>query len=186
MILLDGRHTVTPSFLSSSGTLKVVDGTTHKGKSSRKTVKAWLGLTFNWGALVGWCAVTGSIGAPAFLLYAGGIAWTLGYDTIYAHQDKEDDVLIGVKSSALKLGGATKPWLALFYGLALALFLAAGAAAGLAWPFWLAAPLLAAHFGWQIATLSLDQPLDCLAKFKANRFIGWIYLLAIFAAGLAA
>ncbi len=148
--------------------------------------QAWLGLTFNWGALVGWAAVTGSIGAPALLLYAGGIAWTLGYDTIYAHQDKADDVLIGVKSSALKLGTTTKPWLAAFYGLALTLFLAAGLAAGLAWPFWLAAPLLALHLGWQIVTVTLDDPQDCAAKFKSNRHIGWIFLLAIFASGLAA
>ena len=66
--------------------------------------QAFLGLTFNWGALLGWAAVEGGLAWPAGLLYAGGIAWTLGYDTIYAHQDKEDDALIGVKSSALALG----------------------------------------------------------------------------------
>ena len=97
--------------------------------------QAWLGFTFNWGALVGWAAAHGALEAPALLLYAGGIAWTLGYDTIYAHQDKEDDALIGVRSSALRLGAATRPWLLVFYGLALVLFLAAGAAAGAAWPF---------------------------------------------------
>ena len=78
--------------------------------------QAVLGLTFNWGALLGWAAVRGDLGWPAVVLYAAGLLWTLGYDTIYAHQDKEDDILIGVKSTALKLGAATKPWLWAFYG----------------------------------------------------------------------
>ena len=81
--------------------------------------QAFLGLTFNWGILMGWSAVFGSIGWPALLLYAGGVAWTLHYDTIYAHQDKEDDALIGVNSTALKFGTATKPWLCLFSAIAL-------------------------------------------------------------------
>src|SRR5260221_634660 len=106
-----------------------------------KRVTYWpqffLGLNFNWGALMGWAAATGSLALPAFLLYAGGIAWTLGYDTIYAHQDKEDDVLVGVKSSALALGPRTRPWLFLFYAAAAGLWGAAGWAAGLGWPFWL-------------------------------------------------
>ncbi len=81
----------------------------------------WLGLTFNWGALLGWTAVTGTLGAPAFWLYAGGIFWTIGYDTIYAHQDKEDDALIGVKSTrAIKLAERTKFWLRIFYGVRMA------------------------------------------------------------------
>ena len=73
--------------------------------------QVFLGLAFNWGALVGWSAVPGRSSLAPLLLYAGGIAWTLAYDTIYAHQDKEDDALIGVKSTALKFGAATKPWL---------------------------------------------------------------------------
>ena len=86
----------------------------------------FLGLNFNWGALLGWTAVTGALAWPPVLLYLGGVFWTLGYDTIYAHQDKEDDARIGVKSSALALGGKTRPWLFVFYVAALALWGAAG------------------------------------------------------------
>ena len=93
----------------------------------------FLGLAFNWGALMGWSAVRGELGTPALLLYAAGIAWTLGYDTIYAHQDKEDDALIGVKSSARRLGANTKPALWLFYAATTVLLLASGWTAGLAW-----------------------------------------------------
>src|SRR6185437_13236921 len=129
----------------------------------------FLGLNFNWGALLGWAAATGTLGAPAWLLYAGGIAWTLGYDTIYAHQDKEDDALIGVKSAALALGAATRKALVVFYAAALALWIAASAAAGLAWPVWPALLLVAGHFLWQAARVDIDDPADCLAKFLANR-----------------
>ncbi len=145
--------------------------------------QAWLGLTFNWGALLGWAAVTGDLGAPALLLYAAGIAWTLGYDTIYAHQDKEDDALVGVKSSALKLGARTKPWLAAFYAAAWALMLGAGLAAGLGWPFYLGMAGVAGQFAWQIATLDIDDPANCLARFRSNRATGWILLAGIVAAG---
>ena len=145
--------------------------------------QAWLGLTFNWGALLGWAAATGGLSAPAVLLYAAGIAWTLGYDTIYAHQDKEDDALIGVKSTALKLGAATKPWLIVFYGLAIAGFGAAGWAAGLGWPFYLGLAGVAAQFAWQVAKLDIDDPAVCLARFKSNRIAGWLLLAAILAAG---
>ncbi len=148
--------------------------------------QAWLGLTFNWGALVGWAAVAGELGWPPLLLYLGGIAWTLGYDTIYAHQDKEDDALVGVKSSALKLGAGSKPWLAGFYAAAAALMLAAGLSAGLGWPFWLAVALLAGQMAWQVVDLKLDDPKDCLAKFKSNRFVGWILLAGMLLGGLAA
>ncbi len=146
--------------------------------------QAWLGLTFNWGALMGWTALTGGLAWPPVLLYLAGIAWTLGYDTIYAHQDKEDDALIGVKSTALKLGAATKTWLALFYAAALLLMLAAGAVAGLAWPYYLGLGGAAVHLLWQIARVKIDDPIDCLAKFKANRFAGWILLAGIAGAAL--
>ncbi len=146
--------------------------------------QAWLGLTFNWGALVGWSAVTGSLDWPALLLYAGGVAWTLGYDTIYAHQDKEDDALIGVKSSAIKLGAQTRPWLLAFYGLTLAFFLAAGLAAGLAWPFLAGLLAVALHFAWQVATLDIDDPANCLERFRSNRFVGWLLLAGFLGAGL--
>ena len=145
--------------------------------------QAWLGLTFNWGALLGWAAATGGLDAPALLLYGGGIAWTLGYDTIYAHQDKEDDALVGVRSSALKLGTNTKPWLVMFFGLAVAGFGGAGWAAGLGWPFYLGLAGVAAQFAWQVATLDIDDPAGCLARFKSNRHAAWILLAGILAAG---
>ena len=146
--------------------------------------QAWLGLTFNWGALLGWAAVTGGLAAPAFLLYAAGIAWTLGYDTIYAHQDKEDDALVGVKSSALKLGAATKPWLIGFYAVAAVLMLAAGLTAGLGWPFVVAMAAVAAHFAWQVKTVDIDDPANCLVRFKSNRYVGWLLLAGIIAGGV--
>jgi 4-hydroxybenzoate polyprenyltransferase len=139
--------------------------------------QAFLGLTFNWGALLGWAAVTGTLGWPAAALYLGGICWTLGYDTIYAHQDKEDDALIGVKSSALALKERTRPFLFVIYPLSLAGFGAAGALQGLGWPFYLGLATVAALFAWQAAFARLDDPADCLAKFKANFWAG----LALFA-----
>jgi 4-hydroxybenzoate polyprenyltransferase len=146
----------------------------------------FLGLNFNWGALMGWAAVTGDLAPPALLLYAGGIFWTLGYDTIYAHQDKEDDVLIGVKSSALALGAATRPALYAFYAAAIVLWGAAFLAAGLAWPIWPCLALAALQLAWQAATVRIDDPADCLAKFRANRLTGWLVLAGIVAARVAA
>ena len=147
--------------------------------------QAWLGLTFNWGALIGWAAVTGTVGAPPIALYAAGIAWTLGYDTIYAHQDKEDDALIGVKSSARRLGEATRPWLYAFYCAAVVLIGVAGALAGLAWPFYLGLGLAAAQLAWQAARVDIDAPADCLAKFKSNKGLGLIVFAAIVAGRVA-
>jgi 4-hydroxybenzoate polyprenyltransferase len=143
----------------------------------------FLGLNFNWGALLGWAAATGTIDWPAILLYLGGIFWTLGYDTIYAHQDKEDDAQIGVKSSALALGERTRPFLFIVYGATAALWGAAGS--GLGWPFWAALALVAVHLFWQAARVRLDDPGDCLVKFRANRFVGWLLLLGVVAAKLA-
>ncbi len=145
--------------------------------------QAWLGLAFNWGALLGWAAATGGLAAPALWLYGAGIAWTLGYDTIYAHQDKEDDALVGVKSSALKLGARTRPWLIVFYGLAVAGFAAAGGTAGLGWPFYLGVAGVAVQFAWQVASLDIDDPAGCLLRFKSNRYAGWLLLTGILAAG---
>jgi 4-hydroxybenzoate polyprenyltransferase len=133
-----------------------------------------LGLTFNWGALVGWAAVTGGIGWPALLLYVGAVLWTIGYDTIYAHQDREDDALLGLKSTALKLGAKTKPALLVFYGGALVLWTAAFWTAGATGPGYLALLGVLAHFGWQISTLDVDETDNCLTRFKSNRFVGWI------------
>jgi len=142
----------------------------------------FLGLNFNWGALLGWAAVRGELALAPALLYAGGIAWTLGYDTIYAHQDKEDDVRIGVKSSALALGASTRPFLFVFYGAAAALWAAAGLSAGLAWPFYLGVALAAMQMGWQAARIDIDDPEDCLAWFRSNRLVGWALLLGAIAA----
>ena len=140
-----------------------------------------LGLAFNWGALLGWAAVRGDLGWPAIALYAAGIFWTLGYDTIYAHQDKEDDLLVGVKSTALRLGAGTRPWLYSFFATAVALLAMAGFLAQLGWPFYTLLGVAAAHMGWQAATVDLDTPRDCLAKFKSNRHVGWVILGAIIA-----
>jgi 4-hydroxybenzoate polyprenyltransferase len=140
-----------------------------------------LGLAFNWGALLGWAAVAGSLSWAPALLYIGGIAWTLGYDTIYAHQDKEDDILVGVKSTALRLGANTRPWLAGFYAVAVALFAAAGIADGLGWPFYAALALGALQLAWQVADVDLDNAADCLVKFKSNRWFGWILVGGLFA-----
>jgi 4-hydroxybenzoate polyprenyltransferase len=146
--------------------------------------QAWLGLTFNWGALLGWAAVRGEIGVPALLLYAAGLLWTLGYDTIYAHQDKDDDSLIGVKSTALRLGDATPSWLVFFYGGALALIAAAGGSAGLGWPFYPLLALAGLQLVWQVRGVDIDDAADCLSKFKSNRFFGWLLLAAILAGRL--
>jgi 4-hydroxybenzoate polyprenyltransferase len=139
----------------------------------------FLGLNFNWGALIGWTAVTGTLAWPPLLLYLGGICWTLGYDTIYAHQDKEDDARIGVKSSALALGDQTRPFLFLFYGAAAALWLAAGIIDGLHPVFLIGLALAAAQLVWQAAMVDIGNPIDCLGKFRSNRFVGWLLLAGI-------
>ena len=145
----------------------------------------FLGLNFNWGALIGWTAVTGTLGWPPLLLYLGGIMWTLGYDTIYAHQDKADDARIGVKSSALALGSRTRPFLFAFYAGAVALWGASGAAAGLGIAFYLALAAAAVQLGWQAARVATDDPADCLAKFRSNRAVGWLLFAGIVAGHFA-
>ena len=143
--------------------------------------QAFLGLTFNWGALIGWSAVTGQLALSPLLLYAGAIAWTIGYDTIYAHQDKEDDALIGVHSTARLFGSSSRRWIAFFYMVAVANFGAAGAAAGLGWPYWVALAVAGLQFAWQVQGLHIDDPADCLSRFRSNRWIGWILLAGIVA-----
>jgi 4-hydroxybenzoate polyprenyltransferase len=154
-----------------------------------KRVTYWpqlfLGLNFNWGALLGWTAVAGALAPPALLLYLGGIFWTLGYDTIYAHQDKEDDARLGLKSSALALGERTRPWLFAFYAGALALWGAAGFAARLGALFWALFLLAGLQLAWQAARVSLDDPGDCLKKFRSNRDLGWLMLAGIIAGHFA-
>jgi len=133
-----------------------------------------LGLAFSWGALMGWPATFAQLDLPALLLYAGAISWVIGYDTIYAHQDREDDALIGIKSTALLFRERTKPMLALFYALAVMLIAWAGFSAGAGLIFALGLLAFAAHLAWQIVRLDVDDPLNCLVVFKSNRDAGLI------------
>jgi 4-hydroxybenzoate polyprenyltransferase len=146
--------------------------------------QAWLGLTFNWGALVGWMAVAAPA-APMWLLWAGGIAWTLGYDTIYALQDIEDDALAGIKSSARALGNRARAGVAGFYALALLLW---GGALWLVAGQWLALAALlplAVHLGWQLVRLADAAPANALLLFRSNRTAGALWVAACAAVGLA-
>src|SRR5438552_2824819 len=139
----------------------------------------FLGFAFSWGALMGWAAAFGRLDAPAYLLYAGSIAWVIGYDTIYAHQDREDDALIGIKSTALLFGERTKPLLCAFYTLAVVLIAAAGWSAGPGLLFALGLAAFATHLAWQILRLDIDDPALCLAVFKSNRDAGLILFAAL-------
>ncbi|MDQ1158442.1 4-hydroxybenzoate polyprenyltransferase [Sphingomonas sp. SORGH_AS 950] len=140
--------------------------------------QAWLGMVFSWAALVGWAEVAGALSAPLWLLYAGSIAWVIGYDTIYALQDREDDALIGVRSSALRMGAYVKPGVGAFYAVALLCW------AGAIWlvrPDVLAVAALAPvalHLGWQVATLTPDDGAGALYRFRSNRFAGLLMALA--------
>ena len=140
-----------------------------------------LGLTFKWGALVGWTAARGRIEWPAVLLYAGCVVWTIGYDTIYAHQDKEDDVAMGLKSTAIRFGAHTKAWVAGFYVAALVLWVAAFVTAGVALGAIVIVGLIvvAGVLAWQVATLDMADPANCLVRFKSNRDVGWIVLATL-------
>jgi 4-hydroxybenzoate polyprenyltransferase len=131
-----------------------------------------LGLAFSWGALMGFAVTQGRIDATALTLYAGSIAWVIGYDTIYAHQDAEDDALIGIKSTALLFGARTKPALMVFYGLAVVLIGVALTLAGAGFPAWIGLAAFAAHLVWQIRRLEIGDPALCLRIFKSNRDAG--------------
>jgi 4-hydroxybenzoate polyprenyltransferase len=133
-----------------------------------------LGLTFKWGALVGWSASRGTLEWPAIVLYLGCVAWTIGYDTIYAHQDKEDDLAMGLKSTALRFGERTKPWVAGFYTFALAMWAVAAWLAGVGAVGMIALAAAAAHLAWQVATLDIADPVNCLRRFQSNRDLGWL------------
>ena len=146
----------------------------------------WLGLVFSWAALVGWPGVTGGFAPALWWLYAGSVLWVVGYDTIYALQDIEDDALAGVKSSARALGRHARAGVAVFYALALGCWLVA---------FWqLRAQLLgsaalipvALHLGWQVAALRTGDPADALAKFRSNRLAGLLMFLACLVVGTTA
>jgi 4-hydroxybenzoate polyprenyltransferase len=138
-----------------------------------------LGLAFSWGALMGWAAVFEGLSPAAYFLYAGAIAWTIGYDTIYAHQDKEDDAIVGVRSTARLLGDRTRGFLAGFYVAATIFFAAAFAYAGAGIVAWLGLGFGAVHLAWQVATLDIDDPDRCLKLFKSNRDYGWILFAGI-------
>ena len=149
-----------------------------------KRVTQWpqlvLGFAFNWGALVGWSAVQGSLAWPPLVLYLGGIFWTLGYDTIYAHQDKEDDVLIGVKSTALQFGENTRGWLIGFFVLALVSIDAALWLAGASFIAHMGVALSAIHTAWQIKRFEVNNSALCLRLFKSNREFGLIIASFLF------
>ncbi len=147
--------------------------------------QVFLGLAFNWSALVGWAAVTGEVPASAWLLWFGGILWTLGYDTIYAHQDKEDDVRIGIKSTALKLGDATDKWLVVFFVSALVLIDAAGWLAGAGVLFHAGIAGAGMHAVWQLSQLDINNPDNCLKLFRANRNFGLIIFAGAVLDGIA-
>jgi 4-hydroxybenzoate polyprenyltransferase len=140
-----------------------------------------LGLAFSWGALMGFAVTLGRIDATALTLYAGSIAWVIGYDTIYAHQDSEDDALIGIKSTALLFGARTQAALMAFYGLAVVLIGAALALDGARWPAWIGLAAFAGHLAWQIGRLEIGDPGLCLRIFKSNRDAGLLLFAGLLA-----
>lgn len=136
-----------------------------------------LGLAFNWGALVGWAAIKGSIELPAVVMYVGCVLWTVGYDTIYAHQDKDDDAQLGLGSTALKFGENTVSYVGALYGSAVVLWLLAGALAGAHLIYFFALTLVFLQMSWQVATLDTSDPGNCLRRFRSSRDVG----IAVFA-----
>jgi 4-hydroxybenzoate polyprenyltransferase len=148
-----------------------------------KRVSSWpqavLGLAFNWGALLGYTAVLDHLELAAVILYGGAIAWTVGYDTIYAHQDRDDDALLGLKSTALKFGANTKIWLSAFYALAWTGITLAGLFAGAEIIFLLGMGVAGGQLFWQVATLDIDDAENCLKRFRSNRDFGFIVFAAL-------
>jgi 4-hydroxybenzoate polyprenyltransferase len=140
-----------------------------------------LGLAFSWGALMGFAVTLGRIDATALLLYAGAIAWVIGYDTIYAHQDAEDDALIGIKSTARLFGARTHLALVTFYAAAVVLIGAALGLAGSQWPAWIGLAAFAGHLAWQIGRLEINDPALCLRIFKSNRDAGLLLFAGLLA-----
>lgn len=141
--------------------------------------QAFLGIVFNWGILIAWVSVKPSLNLAPVLLLGSAFFWTLSYDTIYAHQDKTDDMLIGVKSTALKFGSKTKLFLSVFSLIQMGLLIALGMLNHLHWPYILALILVGLHLLWQIFSLDINNPQDCLRKFKSNQWIGFALLLGI-------
>jgi 4-hydroxybenzoate polyprenyltransferase len=143
--------------------------------------QVFLALAFSWGALMGWAAFLGRLDWPAILLYAGAMAWVVGYDTIYAHQDREDDALVGIKSTALLFGERTQPFLALFFVIAVALIGMAGATAGAGAVFVLGLAGFAGHLAWQVYRFRTGDPDLALMLFRSNRDAGLILFAGLLA-----
>lgn len=139
----------------------------------------FLGLAFSWGALMGWAALFGRLDWAAIWLYVAAILWTIGYDTIYAHQDKEDDALVGVRSTARLFGEHTKAWLSVIYGLASFCFIVAFALAKVGILGFLGLAIAILMFAWQILIIDIDNPDQCLRLFKFNGRIGAVIFLAL-------
>jgi 4-hydroxybenzoate polyprenyltransferase len=140
-----------------------------------------LGLAFSWGALMGFAVTLGTLGAPALVLYAGSIAWVIAYDTIYAHQDREDDALIGVKSTALLFGENTQAMLTLFYALAVLLIGVSIYLSGGGWLAYAGLIAFAAHLVWQVRSIRIDDPALCRRLFYSNRDAGFLLFAALVA-----
>ena len=143
--------------------------------------QAVLGFVFSWAAPTGWAAATGGLDPAAFALWAAGFFWILGYDTIYAHQDRADDALVGIRSTARKFADTSRAFLLACYGTMLALLVVAGLLAGLHWLFLPALLVPAALLAWQVRTLDIDDPAGCLRLFKLNREVGLLVALAMLA-----
>lgn len=139
-----------------------------------------LGIAFNWGVLVAYAASTGTVDLAAVALYLSGIAWTLVYDTIYAHQDREDDAIVGIRSTARLFGERTKSYLVAFAIVQIVLLILAGILAGLKIGFFIMTFGVALTLIWQIATLNIHDPMNCLYRFRWNRNVGLVVLIAIF------
>jgi 4-hydroxybenzoate polyprenyltransferase len=152
-----------------------------------KRITSWpqlfLGLAFSWGALMGWAVEFGELDGPAIMLYLGSILWVIGYDTIYAHQDKEDDAIVGVRSTARLFGENTKIWLTGLYGFALMFFAIAFAAAEAPMPALAGLVAAGAHMARQIYVLDIDNPAQCLRLFHSNKVVGWLIFLGLIAGG---
>lgn len=140
--------------------------------------QAFLGFTFNWGALLGSVAVQGHITLPALCLYIAGVWWTLGYDTIYAGQDMRDDAHAGIRSSALRLGGKAPRFIAFSYGLCITLLATAGYLEGAGTAYFIGLGAVASHFLWQISRLDMHTPESCKSLFISNRWAGALIWLA--------
>ncbi|SNY92511.1 4-hydroxybenzoate polyprenyltransferase [Cohaesibacter sp. ES.047] len=140
-----------------------------------------LGLAFSWGGLVGWTAITGELALAPLLMYVACAVWTIGFDTIYAHQDKEDDVMIGVKSTALLFADNTKIWLMFFYGVMVVFMASALVSSGVSWPAFVGLGAATLHMGWQIWKLDIHDAEQCLALFRSNTQIGWLLFVGLLA-----